>query len=336
VYGGHSWSQIFANSTGGNFGGIEASTGILYTWGAGNLELGTYSNLNASTPTSVLFLTGYRSFTQLVSGNIQDASPAVLVLEGSSGSAYAWGRNTLGTLGTGSATSIDSPVSVLGGRSWSMLAIDSVSDDADHACAIEASTGNAYCWGNNTLGELGTNTIINASSPVSVVGGRSYSQIFVDNQTSYALEASTGNIYSWGSGTQGQLSNGIITNESSPVALSGNRSFVSMVIAGNNSNEPANFAIEGSTGNLWAWGYNAAGYLGIGSVGPTATSSPLSVFGGRSYSSVTSGGGSGYVVAIEASTGNAYAWGTVTGGRLGNNRDIYSNSPLSIAGIQNY
>lgn len=70
------------------------------------------------------------------------------------GDAYCWGDNRLGALGDGTANSSATPVgvAVIDG-----LKFRSITADFQYTCGI-ATTGEAYCWGLNDVGQLGIGT----------------------------------------------------------------------------------------------------------------------------------------------------------------------------------
>src|SRR5208282_2711325 len=105
-----------------------------------------------------------------------------------------------------------------------------------------------YAWGGGGSGQLGNNAASNMSSPVSVAGGRSYSQLVTAAATNsmWAIEASTGNAYAWGLGGSGELGNNAASNMSSPVSVAGGRSYSKIIP---DAGGTAVIAIEASTGN---------------------------------------------------------------------------------------
>jgi alpha-tubulin suppressor-like RCC1 family protein len=94
---------------------------------------------------------------------------------------------------------------------------------ANSSCAIRS--GKAYCWGDNTYGELGNNSTTSSGTPLAVYTGGALSgvtltQVAAGASFACAL-ASTGAAYCWGLGTSGQLGSGAATSSSVPVAVSG-------------------------------------------------------------------------------------------------------------------
>jgi len=327
VLGGKSWSRISGQTTAL---AIEKTTGNAYTWGNNSSgQLGNNSILNASSPVSVF---GGRSFT-----NVVVLSPggftSCFATEGNTGNVYSWGNGTSGLLGNSSTSNASSPVSVVGGRSYSSLVKGTGNSTMT---AIEGSTGNLYAWGDASLGGLGNSqTGVSASSPVSVFGGRSYSILVAGGSstvnTSYAIEGSTGNLYAWGHGAQGQLGNNTSVNASSPVSVLGGRSFKQVYVVGVGTSSVGVAALDGSTGFLYGWGA-IPGERGTGAI---RASSPILVQS-KSYSSFVGGSGSGDPCYLyDGSTGGVYAWSTGTqalylGDGLTNDATFRSTSVLTV------
>lgn len=96
------------------------------------------------------------------------------------GQVYCWGANTLGQVGTSTFTAtVSTPTLVANTSTFTNANIAQLAAGGDHYCVIKdhATTvtklGNLYCWGNNSNGQLGDNTVVNKASPVYVVGGMS-------------------------------------------------------------------------------------------------------------------------------------------------------------------
>jgi len=81
------------------------------------------------------------------------------------GKAYCWGYGGDGEIGNGSTANVNIPtqVQVLSGNIQGIY----TGGTASHACSLLS--GSAQCWGFNSSGQLGNNTITNSSTPVSTV-----------------------------------------------------------------------------------------------------------------------------------------------------------------------
>jgi hypothetical protein len=83
-----------------------------------------------------------------------------------SGATYAWGNNSYGRLGDGSAFPRSSPVSIVGGfTDWTQ-----VSGGLNASFGVRLN-GTLWSWGSNANGQLGDGTTVSKSSPVLVAGG---------------------------------------------------------------------------------------------------------------------------------------------------------------------
>jgi alpha-tubulin suppressor-like RCC1 family protein len=176
-------------------------------WGANAAgQVGDSTTADRNTPTPVA---GGRRFAMIAAGG--DFSCALAA----GGQAYCWGRNTQGA--TGSAlpdSAILAPVPVAGGLSFLSL-----SAGGQHSCGV-ASDSLAYCWGANTVGQLGDSSQIDRATPVAVHGGLHFAVVHAGASFSCGL---TGGLvlYCWGDGTQGQLGRTTIGSSVVPVRVAG-------------------------------------------------------------------------------------------------------------------
>src|SRR5690606_3873971 len=83
-----------------------------------------------------------------------------------------------------------------------------------------------------------------------------------------------------------------------------------------------------SEGDLYAWGVNADGQLGLGDVTPR--SSPVAVLGGLKFTDVIPTSAGSFLALTK--TGEAYAWGDNTFGQLGDNSTDSKSSPVAVLG----
>ena len=74
-----------------------------------------------------------------------------------------------------------------------------------HSCA-ETTTKRAFCWGDNTFGQLGDGTTTTRLVPVAVAGGLYFSQVGAGDLHTCG-KAGNGTVYCWGDGTYGELGN---------------------------------------------------------------------------------------------------------------------------------
>ena len=161
IVGGYTdWIQLSAG--GYQSLGLRAN-GTLWSWGS-NIggRLGDNTTVSKSSPVSVVG--GFTDWVQISTGGALSYGHSLAIR--ANGTAWSWGTNTGGRLGDNTATGRSSPVSVVGGfTDWVQA-----SAGKNHSLAIRAN-GTAWSWGNASLGQLGDNTIVAKSSPVSVVGG---------------------------------------------------------------------------------------------------------------------------------------------------------------------
>ena len=195
---------------------------------------------------------------------------------------------------------------------------------SQHSGATDSS-GFAWTWASNAQGELGDNTTTNRSSPVSVVGGRRFYKISLssDNVSNFGAGIDeSGYAWTWGFGASGQLGNNSTTNTSSPVSVVGGRKFKDI------SAGQTHVAALDLDGHLWTGGANGAGQLGNNTFS-TGESSPVSVVGSLIATTVASGGL--FTVVLDRSS-YAWAWGTNSRGRLGDDSTDFRSSPVSVVG----
>jgi alpha-tubulin suppressor-like RCC1 family protein len=213
---------------------------------------------------------------------------------------YCWGPNGAGQLGNGQK----------GGGSQPTLAtvaqerFDSISVGVSHVCALNTARL-AFCWGDDTYGQLGDAEKINSSTPIPVAGGRAYSAIAAGERHTCAL--SNGQAYCWGSNDLGQLGNGIIGGESdTPVAVSGGQTF--MAISAGRSHTCA----LTTAGEAFCWGDNGNLQAGTSDGFPVAL--PASV-GGGAFARISAG--ATHTCAL-TSGGSISCWGSNESGQIGN------------------
>ncbi|MBN8459853.1 MAG: cadherin-like beta sandwich domain-containing protein [Verrucomicrobia bacterium] len=224
----------------------------------------------------------------------------------SDGTLAAWGDNSSGQLGDGTAVSRTAPVrvnqaGVFAGKTIAAIASGSAFN------LVWCTDGSLVTWGDNPYGQLGNGTKLDSATPVladrsGVLAGKTVTAIACGGAHCLAL-CSDGTLAAWGSTGSGQLGQGTIydyTGKWVPVlvtrtgVLSGK---TVAAIAGGNSHSLALC----SDGTLTAWGNNNNGELGNNST--TTTAAPVLVTttalrAGERWAAI--GGGSNHSLAAVA------------------------------------
>jgi Fibronectin type III domain/Regulator of chromosome condensation (RCC1) repeat len=142
------------------------SAGAAYCWGdgaSGRLGNGSTSSQDAPVAVTTSGVLSGVTLTQITAGT---AYGCVL---GSTGAAYCWGLASSGQLGDNSTSQTSTAVAVYTSGVLSGVALAQINAGATHTCALDT-TGAAYCWGDNTGGDLGNNSTTQSNVAVVVSG----------------------------------------------------------------------------------------------------------------------------------------------------------------------
>ena len=206
VSGGSNWKSV---STYQNTIAIKTD-GTLWLWGSNFVgELGTNNLINVSSP--VQTVSGGTNWKQASAGWFVHAAVKT------DGTLWTWGNGSAtgapGLLGNNLRSSVSSPIQTIsGGTNWKQVSAACV-----HMAAIKTD-GSLWVWGSGARGILGTNNVINRSSPVQTVTGGTNWRI-VELAYSHAAAIKTdGTLWTWGyNSNSGKLGDNTRIDRSSPV-----------------------------------------------------------------------------------------------------------------------
>jgi alpha-tubulin suppressor-like RCC1 family protein len=299
---------------GGGFA-VELRNGEIWAWGDNTYgQLGIGNNIQQEI--------AVREFTNATNwADINPGQSHVLAVK-VDGTLWAWGRNNFGQLGLDDTISRKTPHQIGFDNDWVTTGCG-----GNQSFAIK-SNGTLWAWGNNSSGQLGIGTNSNSpltSSPVQVGTASNWTDVAVGNNFTVALNSS-GQMFTWGNNSFGQLGNGTSSAVFSPSLIIPNVSWT-VVEAG----EDYAMAIR-SDGMLFAWGKNNNGQLGIGNFTnkqiPTMLESTTPWIG---MSCGQAGNNSNQHSLGLKANGTAFSWGNNSTGALGNNQSSGNlNIPTAI------
>ncbi|MFC1482421.1 RCC1 domain-containing protein [Myxococcota bacterium] len=175
-----------------------------------------------------------------------------------------------------------------------------------HTCA-RSSSGDVWCWGRGTYGQLGAGLAASSCLPVQVVGLPAATDIDVGNYYSCAVTI-LNTIGCWGLNNLGQLGDGTTNNSSVPVPSINLPPVIDVSACTHDSSQTCAAA---SDGTAWCWGRNGYGQLGDGSdtdsILPVQVVDPLDPTG-YLQGAIQVGTGYGHSCALK-SDGTVWCWG---------------------------
>jgi alpha-tubulin suppressor-like RCC1 family protein len=201
----------------------------------------------------------------------------------------------------------ETPVMVTGGKTFTKIAAGRF-----HTCGLLAN-GEAWCWGLNTAGQLGSTSADFVGAPTKVNGTMTFKDITAGDQHTCAVGTDDA-VYCWGSNETLVL--GVASTAETcgggncsrtPVRAAGTEKF-SAVAAGS-----AHTCGIDLSGSARCWGVNAIGELGTAEY-QQIRSDPTTVNGNNIFTRIATG--QRFTCAIDG-TGALYCWGLGAEGQLG-------------------
>lgn len=293
-------SPISQLSMGNTHGCLLNEAGDVYCWGNNDTgQLGLDNSIPTSTP-SLVHLPKMSEIS--VGGEFSCAR------EGT-GHVWCWGLNAMSQLGNQSTTSSARPVLVAG-----LSNAIAISSGESHGCAV-LSDNSAVCWGNNANAQLGggnTAAGIRSDVPVPVVVDSSSVPLsglrLVAAGENHSCAASDDEVYCWGINSNGQLGDGTTALRAYPVTVTGipDPSKVESLSAGSDFS-----CARTSDEELYCWGLNSNGQLGLETAEQTVPTATLVALTGVAELSAESSHSCAIV------QGAVHCWGQNGNGQLG-------------------
>jgi alpha-tubulin suppressor-like RCC1 family protein len=218
------------------------------------------------------------------------------------GTVRCWGDNDLGELGDGtvhveSFSNLPSQVVGLPAKVVSITAGD------QHTCAI-TENHTAWCWGNNSNGQLGDGTTTDRGKPVQVKGLTNVISISAGDVSTCAVvgatpSATSGAAKCWGNNYRGKLGDGTTTGRKLPTQVSGLTSGVTAISTG-----VGHTCAVTSAHTAKCWGDGTSGQLGSGAA--TISKVPVAVKNLTGVTTISAGS----ETSCATTTGAAWCWGS--------------------------
>jgi alpha-tubulin suppressor-like RCC1 family protein len=192
-------------------------------------------------------------------------------------------------------------------------------DQMGHVCGVKGN-GAAYCWGDNSFGQLGiAGSVMQTSVPTAVAGGLSFRAVHAGMVSTCGLDTG-GALYCWGR----ELAR-------APQRLGAGLQFESMDMGSRHG------CALTAAGQAYCWGRNASGQLGTGTL--TSSAEPRAVQGAVRFQSISASGYSEHEMfeTLQAHTcgvgtdHRVYCWGSNDYGQLGNRSRPGNTAPVAVA-----
>ncbi|MGH7680088.1 MAG: RCC1 domain-containing protein, partial [Gemmatimonadaceae bacterium] len=247
--------------------------------------------------------------------------------------AYCWGSNEFGQLGTAPDTATCArgdrwipcrtrPAAVVGD-----LKFIRISAGGRHTCGITGS-GSSYCWGDNLRGELGDPAVRTISVPNPVVGFQAFTEVVLGGEHSCGLRAD-GFAFCWGANEYGQLgisSGGL--GMAAPESVRTNTRFASIVAGSQRTCGRTGDGAAFCWGSTWVTDLNGAEFT-------RSQTFPARVQPAPPFKSLTAGTGSTCGIAAPSPImpeNVASCWEGNSAGGIGDGTIAGSTTPRTVQG----
>ncbi len=225
-----------------------ASDGTAWCWGGGSVGKNGNNDVSNKLVPSPVTMPASRTFVRLATGSAHSCAID------DQGKAWCWGSGQNGRLGNGGWNDAMVPTAVTMPSATNFTAITA---GEGHSCAI-SQVSTAYCWGLNSYGQLGNNSITQSLTPVGVsASGVEFTGLHAGYANTCGV-ASSGAAYCWGLNTSGQIGDGTTTERHVPTAVSrpGGLAYTAITVYATHA------CATTTSGVLYCWGANDDGQLG--------------------------------------------------------------------------
>jgi alpha-tubulin suppressor-like RCC1 family protein len=204
--GGTNWKQV---SCGMRHTSAIKTDGTLWTWGdnaTGQVGNNTVTAFPNGVCTPVTTFAGGTNWQQVSCA--YNHTTAIKT----DGTLWVWGRNYAGSLGDNTIINRSTPVTTFaGGNNWKQ-----VSGGGYYTAAIKTD-GTLWTWGRNSIGQLGTNSQTNRSTPgTTFTGGSNWKQVSAADKHVLSIKTD-GTLWVWGFANSGILGTNTANDTLNPV-----------------------------------------------------------------------------------------------------------------------
>lgn len=288
---GTGWASV---SAGDGFTCGTRTSGSLWCWGRGNAELGLgAAGPDVPAPQQVGADTDWSEV---------DAGSAHACATKTGGTLWCWGWNIAGQVGDGTTTTRYIPTQVGADQDWSLPRAG-----LQISCALRAG-GALWCWGANASGQLGDGTTTERHVPTSI-GTPGWEEVVLSELGYTACgRRSDRSVWCWGSGSHGQIGDGLLSQRHVPTATLTTDADALAVAA-------STACAVRSAGAAACWGDGANGARGANSTSSSPIPQPLLP---RGWPSMALGSTSSCAIRAD---GTLWCWGDNSWYRLGDGPD---------------
>jgi len=296
-----------ALSAGGLHSAAIRADGTLWTWGSNDHgQLGDGTVMDRHGPVQVGIGGIWRAVTCGALHTLALRADSTL---------WAWGCNAYGQLGQGDLVEHHTPVQVGTDADWWRI-----SSAENHLLALKGDSS-LWSWGLNNYYQLGFfNDNQNKTVPTHVGMDTDWYSVATGTCYSFALKGGH-TLWGWGRNDNGQLGVGDVSSYHPVPEQIGTNSTWEAVACGD-----AHTIAQRTDGQLWGWGFNFNGELGLGN-NTFNYVSPQAIPGGVSSASISLGSNSSASI---RSDGSLWAWGRNWEGALGVGDQLDHNVPAAV------